>query len=299
MTALLIGGGVAGLTAAIWLTRYEAPFTWVSPDGEVGGILRGVYNPIIDYPGCYAENGPAAVESLRRWADHLAPPAADTIERVRAVDSGFEVTGAAATSTYPFVLVATGTRRRLLDVPGEAEGLGQWVLTSTGATPERFRGQRVMLVGGGDAAVEGALNTLDAGAAEVVVVSRSGLHAQRQFIERFESEPRAQLWPSDASPTSFAHDGQVGQVNLDDGSTIEIDIVVVRVGVEPVRPVLDPRPRIDARGFLIVDGRGETDVPGLFAAGDVTSTPLRSIATSVGDATRAARTIAELLGIWT
>jgi thioredoxin reductase len=52
-------------------------------------------------------------------------------------------------------------------------------------------------------------------------------------------------------------------------------------------------------GFIIVDGRGETDLPGLFAAGDVTSTPLRSIATSVGDGTRAARTIAELLQVWT
>lgn len=298
MTALIVGGGVAGLTAAMWLTRYGAPYHWVCAANGIGGMLDTVYNPIIDYPGLQTVNGPAAVVELRRWASDLTPPVTDRVELVRALESGFEVTSATGPATYPVVLLATGTRRRLLNIPGEAEGLGKWVLTSTAAAPERFDGRHVVLIGGGDAAVEGALNALDAGARRVDVVSRSPLRAQKQFVARFHAEPAIHHWPTFTSPTEVQREADGCRVVLESGDTIDADVMVVRIGVEPVRPKLDPRPRLDGAGYLIVDGRGETDVPGLFAAGDITSTPLRSIATSVGDGTRAARTIAEFLGMW-
>lgn len=295
--ALVIGAGIAGWTAAMWLERYAAPFDWVSRDGSAGGMLDTVYNPIIDYPGLSAESGPAAVAMLKLWSE-LSPPDRFDVERVRADDGGFEVTSGTENRRYSHVIVATGTRRRLLGIEGEQEGLGDYVLTSTAKRPEVFEGRRVMLIGGGDAAVEGAINAVDAGAEDVVIVSRSGLRAQRQFMNRIRDEERIRHWPNFATPTAFAPHGGGCRVTLDSGESIDVDLAVVRIGVEPIRPRLEPRPRLDEHGFIVTDGRGETDVPGLFAAGDVTSTPLRSIATSAGDGTRAARTVAELLGTW-
>lgn len=297
--ALVIGAGVAGLTAATWLRRYRAPFDWVSADGELGGMLRTVYNPIIDYPGLRADSGHDAVDALREWGAALPAPMPTFIERVRADDGGFVVTGSSGEKRYQLVLVATGTRRKLLGVPGEQQGLEKYVLTSTVKAPERFTGRTVMLIGGGDAAVEGALNAADAGAANVIVVSRSDIRAQRQFMDRFAAHPNIRRWPNFATPVSFSPHGDGCRVTLDSDESIDVGLAVVRIGVEPVRPRIEPRPKLDERGFLVVDGRGETDVPGLFAAGDVTSTPLRSIATSAGDGTRAARTMAELLDVWT
>lgn len=299
MSALIVGGGVAGLTAAAWLRRYEAPYRWVTRGGDIGGILSSVHNPIIDYPGVYGRDGEAVAATLREWASQIPAPEADDVERVRAVDGGFEVEHPGGSRTYPAVLIATGTRRRLLGIPGEAEGLDRCILTSTTRTPERCVGRRVLMVGGGDAAVEGALNLLDAGAAEVTLLTRSRIRAQRHFVAQFDADPRAHYHPTPATPRAFEPHDDGCRVLLDDGEALEFDLVFVRIGVEPVRPKFDPRPRLDEAGFILVDGRAETDVKGLFAAGDVTSTPLRSIATSVGDGTRAARSIAELLGIWT
>jgi thioredoxin reductase (NADPH) len=299
MSALIIGGGVAGWTAAMWLHRYEAPFDWVTERAELGGMLATVHNPIIDYPGLAAETGAEAVAAMREWGRDLPAPDDDQITRIRATDDGFEVVGRAQTRHHRFVLIATGTRRKLLGIPGESEGLDDWVLTSTTRDPEQFAGRRVMLVGGGDAAVEGALNVRDAGADEVIVVSRSPFRAQRHFVDRLRDDPRTRHWPTFATPTAFERRDDGCRVHLDTGESLDVDLVVVRIGIEPVRPKIDPKPKLDDRGFIVVDGRGETDLPGLFAAGDVTSTPLRSIATSVGDGTRAARSIAELLQVWT
>lgn len=299
MRALIIGGGVAGWAAAMWLYRYEAPFDWVTEDAALGGMLATVHNPIVDYPGLAAASGAEAVDAMREWGRALPTPDADQIIRIRTTGEGFEVQGHARTRHHRFVLVATGTRRKLLGIPGESDGLDHWVLTSTTRDPEQFGGRRVMLVGGGDAAVEGALNVRDAGAEEVIVVSRSPLRAQRHFVDRLRNDPIAHHWPTFATPTAFEARDRGCRVHLDSGESLDVDLVVVRIGYEAVRPTIEPTPKLDDRGFMIVDGRGETDIPGLFAAGDVTSTPLRSIATSVGDGTRAARSIAELLQVWT
>ena len=282
----------------MWLERYAAPFDWVSRDGTLGGILSTVYNPIIDYPGVQTETGATALAAIIDSMRVVSQPRVEHVKRVRAIDGGFAVESDTGTHTYHAVLVATGTRRSLPDIVGVDAGLGSWILTSTAKDPEAFVDRDVIMIGGGDAAVEGALNALDAGASSVTIASRSGLRAQRQFVERLQTEPHATVLPPPASPIGFERAGERCRVLLEGGRAIEGDLVVIRIGVEPVRPRLEPQPRLDERGFIVVDRRGETDVAGLFAAGDVTSTPLRSIATSVGDGTRAARSIAEILGIW-
>lgn len=296
--ALVVGDGVAGITAATWLQRYDASFRWFG--GRWGGILNEVHNPIIDLPGANYPNGLALVDQLRQWATALPAPEQRCVSSIQKVGDAFIVTSDDAEFTFSQVIVCTGTARRKLGVPGEAEALGDWLTMSTARNPEQFAGRRVLVVGGADAGVEGALNALDAGAAHVTLLSRSALRGQRQFIDRMLHEPNVTWWPRRATPTRFegGRGGEAHRVHLDNGEVIEVDVAVVRIGVVPLLPEISPAPTIDNAGFLVVDDRGQSSVPGLFAAGDVTSTPLRSIATSMGDATRAARTVAESQGIW-
>lgn len=298
MTALIIGAGLAGISTAAWLARYDAPFEWVDASGDLGGMLATVHNPIVDYPGVDGTDGAAVVDRVSDWLAGLSvSPRKRRVEHVRATADGFVVRFDTGLGDYSAVVLATGTRRRPLGVPGEAEGLGDYVLMSTTRDPSRFVGASVAVVGGADAAVEGCLNLAEAGADRVWLLARSKLKAQRKFIIAADEHHAIHQGPVAEIVRLERRDGGC-RIYLDDDSTLDVDALFVRIGVEPVMPDLKPLPDLDEAGFLVVDSRCETDIEGLFAVGDVTSTPLRSIATSVGDGARAGRAVAELLGMW-
>ncbi len=296
MNALVVGGGPAGISAVAWLNRFGGAPRWVSA-GELGGMLRDVHNPIVDYPGIEHGPGTQVAEALADWTStHLETPDLIEVTEVTASGSGFQVDFDDGTSDwYRTVILATGTRKRRLDVPGEEEGLERCVFQSTSRHAAQFEGQRVAVVGGGDAAVEGANNLADAGADEVLLITRSRLKARSGFVDQMESKPVIRRWPNHVEVAGIIPEDDRCTVELTDGSTIDVAALFVRIGVEPVTPTAFPNPRRDSHDFVVVDRSQRTSVAGLLAAGDVTSTPLRSIATSVGDGGRAARTAARLL----
>lgn len=296
MSALVVGGGPAGISAAAWIHRFGGEPRWVSADG-VGGMLHDVHNPIVDYPGIAHGPGTEVANALVEWTDrHLDPPELLRVVEITASGSGFQVDFEDGSDDWVrTVILATGTRKRRLGVPGEDDGNGVCVFQSTSADTDRFAGRRVAVVGGGDAAVEGAINLAIAGAEEVILITRSELKARPGFIDRMQARDTIRRWPNRVEVAEIEPSDDGCAVELTDGSTLDVDALFVRIGVEAVMPPMFPTPRRDSREFIVVDRSQRTSVAGLLAAGDVTSTPLRSIATSVGDGGRAARTAAFLL----
>jgi thioredoxin reductase (NADPH) len=296
----VIGGGAAGVSAATWLRSLHVEVVWWAGARPVGGLLERVNNPIANFPPRRWSDGRDLARALREnVAESSLEPLVDDVDRVERADRGFGIHAGGAVTWVDAVIVATGTRYRQLGVPGEAEGLGTYVSQSAARDAPKFDGQTVMVVGGGDAAFENALRLAEAGA-EVLLAARSqAFRARYNYVERVQANPAIRTLPIPTivnalqpSPTGcVAH-------CTSDGEEVDYDVacVFVRIGVAPVVPNLPDAVSLDDRGFIVVDRTGASSVPGIFAAGDVTDTNLRSVATSMGDGARCARSAAEFIG---
>jgi len=291
VTVAVIGAGPAGVSAVTWLGGYGVDVTWLDASGRIGGMLWDVHNAIDDYPAFATQDGAAFAQALSE-----AIPAEPTALRVREVtsrDGSFVLRDGSAHLEARALILATGTRKRRLGVPGEAKGMGQWVRQSAARDAREFQGSRVAVVGGGDSAVEGSILLAENGA-QVHLIARSPLGARAAFQRRLAEFSSVEVSVG-RRVLRIEPNGAGCRLTLDDGSTVDAAALFVRIGVEPVLPEIEPQISRDAAGFVVVDDLRQTSVAGVFAAGDVTDGPLRSIATAVADGAVAARSAAEYL----
>lgn len=300
---LVIGAGPAGLSAARWLDSLEVPFRWVSHDARVGGMLRRVSNAITNYPGgCYASGAELAaafeayLDECGDVGERLESGAVESLERVEDhwqvhLDDDRVVSARA-------VVLATGTKYRRLGVPGEDAGMGECVSQSATADAQRFAGQPVAVVGGGDAGFENALVLAEHGCQVFMLLRSPEFRARPAFVERATAHDHIELYPipTRVHAISPSTDGCTLQLDVQGSQqTLSVACLFVRIGVEPLLPTIEPTPSAKD-GFLLVDDHQMTDADALFAAGDVTACVLRSVATAVGTGATAARSVARHLG---
>ncbi len=288
---LLVGAGAAGVSAALWLADYGVPFDWIDASGRVGGMLNRVHNRIVNYPGGIFPSGQELCEVLdeQRQRRDLRLRRA-TLEHFETVDDALCVGVDGRTRNVERLLLATGTAYRQLEIPGELEGAGRWVSQSAAAEASRFAGRRVAVVGGGDAAFENALRLADEDCS-VTLLLRSPHRARPQFALAVDAHCSIDVAPIPSVVTRIEQRDEGCRLHIDERgqkSTLDVACLFVRIGVDPVLPAGCETLQSDAHGFLVVDPQGRTSEPGLLAAGDVTSTSLRSVTTAVGQGARAA-----------
>jgi thioredoxin reductase (NADPH) len=289
---LVVGAGPAGISAALWLRDLEVPFDWIDNDALPGGTLTRVGNPLRQVIGGPWRNGTELVGELRRQLATLALSPQSGVELV-AIEPTDDALCAhlsdGAAWEYPHVILCTGTRPRALGLEHEGERLGRGVEISVTRNVSRYRGRDVVVVGGGDAALEGALLLAGANCA-VTLVHRTGhLRGQPRFVERVLAEPRIRVrYDRTIGEIVPGAEGWLDAVVLDDGERIVADGLFVRIGVEANAPAGLTAQCIDARGYLVVDEDGATPLPGLWAAGDVASPVHQSVSSAMGSAARAA-----------
>lgn len=301
----IVGAGPAGVSARLWLRTFDVPTRWVAEDGEVGGMLERVHNPLENHVGANFESGPgleAAITDQVAELDGVAPEAT-RIERVTRSDEVWQLETAAGES-FPSraVILATGTTYRRLGVPGEREGLGDYVSQSTSRDADRFGGRTVAVVGGGDAGFEGALQLAELGS-EVHMLLRNGdYRARPQFVDPVEDHPGIFIhpFPTRVERIEPLPDPRGCRLHVDEAGTartLEVACLFVRIGVDPVFPATDPPPETDDEGHILVDKHQRTAREHLYAAGDVTPTQPPSVAVATGGGARAAYAAADDLGL--
>lgn len=296
MTApvLIVGGGPAGMSAALWLRDLEVGFDWIEADSQLGGTLRRVGNPIknlvgtpvipgTDLAGRLAEDciergltcrtdaatGPFARDGDGTWRTELA--------------SGDAWSGSA-------VLLCTGTRPRFLGLDAERTHLGRGVEISVTRNLPRYAGVPCVVVGGGDAALEGALLLSDVSPAVHIVHRSNTFRAQPRFVERATEAPNIHFHLCTNVGRIHTDADTVTGATLADGTVLACRGVFVRIGVAPVVPEgLEACAGPD--GYIVTDARGRTNVPGVYAAGDAASRDHQSVSWALGSAGRAARAI--------
>lgn len=286
---IVIGTGPAGLTAAIYLARANMnPLVIEGP--EPGGQLTTT-TEVENFPGFpQGIMGPELMNQMREQAERFgAEFRSGWVNEVNLSQKPFKLKvegmGELIGET---LIISTGASARLLGIPGEKASIGSGVSTCATCDGFFYRGKKIIVVGGGDSAMEEA-NFLTRFATEVRVVHRrSELRASKIMQDRARSNEKI-TWSLDKTPLEVVSDdkGVTGLkvINNTTGAeeVIETEGIFVAIGHKPNTGFLNGQLETDELGYLVVKaGSSETNVPGVFACGDVQDHKYRQAITAAG-----------------
>ncbi|MEJ7847777.1 MAG: FAD-dependent oxidoreductase [Pyrinomonadaceae bacterium] len=293
---IVIGGGPAGLSAALWCSELGMSTVLFEKEAEFGGQLLHIHNRIENYIGIKAANGREMRDIFLRSVenrDFLRRLKAEVIEIDAANKNVILSTG--EIWAYSAIIIATGVRRRKLGVEGEDEFQGKGIIDSGSKYRENAAGKTVVIVGGGDAAIENAL-ILAEFAVKVYVVHRSNeFRAREEFLKNVKENPKIELL-TNSVVRKFCGGKQLESViieNLQNGETnvLPVDISLIRIGVQPNTEILNGQIGLNDSGFITANAVSETNVPGIFAIGDAANPNSPTISTAAGTGATAVKAV--------
>lgn len=293
---IILGAGPGGMTAATYASRANLSVLMIDR-GIYGGQMNNTAE-VENYPGFNSILGPDLSEKMYQSSTQFgAEYAFGTVLHVQAQDDGsWRVVTDMDEYTTNSIIVATGSDYKKLSVPGEDDYSGRGVSYCAVCDGAFFRGQHVIVVGGGDSAVEEA--TYLAGLADKVTVfhRRDKLRAQQILQERaFANDKIEFVWNTEVEEI-LGDDKKVTGVRVrnnvtDEVYTVDAAGVFIYVGVLPVSDVVADLGITNERGWIETNERMETALPGIYALGDVREKELRQITTAVGDAAIAGQNV--------
>ncbi len=296
---IIVGAGPAGLTAGIYAARADLTTLLVERFGAGGQILN-TYE-VDNYPALPGING---AELGIKMSDHLDK---FDVERVTAEVEGIDfsegentVRTDAGTFTGRTVILASGNSPRKLGIPGEEELTGAGVSYCATCDGAFFRKRTVAVIGGGDVAVEDAI-FLARGCEKVYLVHRRDELRAAKILQKalFELDNVEVVWNSTPKEIKGVDEGMVqGLVIEDVGSheqrTLDVAGVFIATGNDPNSSYIEAIDK-DEKGYIIADESCATNLPGVFAAGDIRTKRLRQVSTAVADGANAVYSVQEFL----
>ena len=283
---IIIGAGPAGMTAALYAARSNLKVALIE-GGLPGGQMNNT-SDIENYPGYANISGPELAEKMfepleNLGVEHLygfveAVEDHGDVKKVITDDEEFE------TRT---VIVATGSKHRLLGVPGEEELNSRGVSYCAVCDGAFFRDQDLLVVGGGDSAVEEAIFLTQFAKSVTIVHRRDELRAQKVLQDRaFANEKIKFIW--DSVVKEIKGENRVELVVIENVKTGQVTEqafggVFIYVGLDPVSDFVQELQIRDQAGWIVTDDHMKTSVAGVFAVGDVRQKDLRQVTTAVGD----------------
>jgi thioredoxin reductase (NADPH) len=293
---IIIGSGPAGLTAALYTARANLK-PLVIAGNQLGGQIS-ITAEVENYPGFFnAEHtptGPELVDVMQKQAEHFG--ARIEFDEVTEVDfshgSPFTVKTYGHEYEAEAVIVTAGASPRRLGIPGEEEYIGRGVSYCGTCDGFFFRDKKVVVIGGGDSAIEEGIFLTKFASSVTIIHRRDELRAGHTLQKRaFANEKISFIW--DTAIDEIIGDGTVNTVKLThlktgEQSEFKTDGVFIFIGHFPNSKFLEGKVAMDEHGYLITDEMMRTSVDGVFAAGEIQDSTYRQIATSVGQGTAAA-----------
>ena len=297
---IIIGAGPAGLSAARWCDELGLDTLVLEQSEVIGGQLHQIYNPISNYLGLDVANGE---ELLDKFNNSVAGSDFDqwTGVSISSIDLHAKKIslGSGETLQSIAIIIATGVRRRELGIEGEKEFAGKGIIESGSRDKDQFAGHDVCIVGGGDAAAENALLLAKVCPTVTLVHRGRKLRARREFSEQLSTNHCITVFP-ESIVTRILGSERVEAVEIQRKEAIKpfqlaVRGVLIRIGVEPNTELFRDQVIVDEKGYVSVNGEQETDVPFVFAIGDVSNPLSPTISSAVGAGSTAAKVIASRL----
>jgi alkyl hydroperoxide reductase subunit F len=288
---IIIGAGPSGMTAAVYTARKKLNTLLISKD--VGGQTNWT-NSIENYMGYQLIEGPELIEKFEAQVKQfpIDLKIGDGVTSISLLDRGFGIlTESGQTHQGKTAIIASGKRPRSLNVPGEEKFRGKGVSYCSICDAPLFEGMNVAVVGGGNSALEAA-DDLTKIAEKVYLISLTPLTGDQVLIDKINKAHNLSVF-IEHDTLSIAGDNFVSSItikNLKSHEVKEMEVtgVFVEIGLIPNSDLAKGIVPFNGLGEIEVSCNCETVVPGLFAAGDVTSTPEKQIIIAAGEGAKAA-----------
>jgi thioredoxin reductase (NADPH) len=296
----IIGAGAAGLAAAQYGARANLK-TLVIEEMAPGGQAL-LIDTLENYPGILEPiNGYDLSDRMRTQAERFGSAFLDaSVSKVREENGRFVIETSNGPVESLTVLVSTGAKHRQLEIPGEQEFIGKGVSYCATCDGPFFKGKRMLVVGGGDAACDEATYLSKLSDKIIMIHRRDRFRAQRALAQRVLTNPAIEVRFNTVAK-EIRGDTKLRSIVLEDMATHEIveepfEAIFVFIGSIPQTGFLaDTGIQIDETGYIVTDCTMQSSIPGLFAAGDVRATPFRQLITAAADGAIAAHSAANYI----
>jgi alkyl hydroperoxide reductase subunit F len=293
---LIVGGGPAGAAAAVYAAR-KGIRTGVLAERFGGQTLDTL--GIENFISVIETNGPKFAQALEQHAQQYGVEILN-LQRADKLIPATEANGLigvelqnGAVLRSKTVILSTGARWREVDVPGEQEYRNKGVAYCPHCDGPLFKGKRVAVIGGGNSGVEAAIDLAGIVGHVTLLEFGDALRADAVLVDKLKSLPNVVIHTQAQTTEITGAGGKVNGIDFTDRSTgqakhVELEGVFVQIGLVPNSEWLKGTLELSRHGEIIVDNRGQTSLPGVFAAGDVTTVPFKQIIIATGDGAKAA-----------
>ena len=290
---LIIGSGCAGYTAAVYTARANLQPLMIS-GVEIGGQLM-LTSEVENYPG-FPEGimGPELMDRLKAQAEKFGTEIlTDYVESVCFEPDNLSVTTASGkTESAQTVIISTGATAKWLGIESEKKFMGKGVSACAVCDAAFYRNKEVAVIGGGDTAMEEALFLTKFASKVTIIHRRDEFRASKIMLSRAMTNPKIKF-EMDSVVEEILGDGSVNAVRIRNAKmrqekTIPCEGFFVAIGHQPNTKVFERVLKLDEYGYIVTDGRTRTNVPGVFACGDVMDRLYRQAITAAGTGCMAA-----------
>lgn len=288
---MILGGGPAGLAASVYAARKQLKTLLISEN--IGGQMSMTLG-IENYLGYQFIEGPELIDKFQTQVSQfpIDQKIGEKISHLKKINGRFEVaTQSGDRYKSRVAILATGKRPRKLNVPGEARFTGKGVSYCAICDGPVFSGQRVAIVGGGNSAFEAALDMTKI-AEHVDLVSLTPLTGDAILIDKLSSAKNLTIFTGYQTEKIEGQGFVTGMVIRDLKSEqtkkLKVTGVFIEIGLVPNSEPVSNLVKLNKWGEVPVNCSGETEMPGLFAAGDVTDVPEKQIVVAAGEGAKAA-----------
>jgi thioredoxin reductase (NADPH) len=270
---VIIGGGPAGLSAAVYAARFKLNVVVLAR--ELGGTLMNAHF-VENWPGEKGLPGAELAMKMQEQVENLGVEIKQTgVKKIDKKDSHYTLITDSEEYEAKSILLATGTKHRHLEVPGEEDFYGKGVSYCAVCDGAFFKDKTVAVIGGSDSAAKEALFLSEHASKVYIIYRKDKLRAEPINAERVEKNPKIEVI-NNTNITEIKGDKFVTGVNLDNphkgSDELELQGVFIEIGYDPQNDLtrqlgLD----LDERGQIKIDEKSGTNIPGVYAAGDITS----------------------------
>ena len=297
---MIVGAGAAGLTAGIYSSRARLN-TLILNEGAVGGQIV-LTNEIANYPGVETTRGFEVANTMKKQAKDFGCKIKSNI-KIATYDLAGEIKAVKLEDGREFsaksVILAPGGRPRSLNIPGEDNFKGTGISYCATCDGEFFTGKELVVVGGGNSALEEAVSLTKYATKVTIVHQFDHFQAFEHAVQEAKSNPKIDFI-MESELRGFYGNGKLQHVSMEHLPTgkmseMNIDGVFIFAGYLPNTEALQGHIPLNERNEIIVDTDMKTQIPGVFAAGDCIAKRYRQVTTAVADGTIAALSAAEYL----
>lgn len=279
---IIVGGGAAGLTAAVYASRGGLDFVLLDTASSMGSQITQT-DDIDNYTGYQKVNG---MELVMKFYEHAkamnAPMLNDEILEIKKVGDIFELKSSKHIYTAKTVIYCAGATHKKLEIEGETEFLGKGVGYCAVCDGFFYRNKTVVVVGGGNTAATDALYLSKICSRVILVHRRDSLRTDKVLVKRLKQAQNVEF-KFNSELAKICGDKKADSVVLKSGEKIDCDGVFIAVGISPRSEAVKALGVTDGGGYIVADESGKTSCGGFFAAGDVRTKALRQIITACSD----------------